>query len=101
MEAMHPVDEEPYEVTLDNHGCCNGPKTGRLRVLNHVSVDLEISNLTINHLTSFTYTMKIIYAIDYYGSSWECHFILDIWNVEKKYAIGVKSWEYILILRLF
>ncbi|KAA8550722.1 hypothetical protein F0562_002406 [Nyssa sinensis] len=35
MEAMHPVDEESYEVSLDNHGCCNGPKTGRLRVLNN------------------------------------------------------------------
>lgn len=33
MEAMQPVDEEPYEVNLDNHGCCEGPKTGRLRVL--------------------------------------------------------------------
>lgn len=46
MEALHPVDEEPYEVNLDNHGCRNGPKTGRLRALNNVSVDLEISNLT-------------------------------------------------------
>lgn len=36
MEAMHPVDEEPYEVNLDNHGCCNGPRTGRLMALNNV-----------------------------------------------------------------
>ncbi|CAL5432595.1 unnamed protein product [Camellia sinensis] len=36
MEAMQPVDEEPYEVSLDNHGCCDGPRTGRLRVLNNV-----------------------------------------------------------------
>ncbi|XP_058208044.1 BRCA1-associated RING domain protein 1-like [Rhododendron vialii] len=35
MEAMHPVDEEPYEVALDNHGCRNGPKTGRLRALDN------------------------------------------------------------------
>ncbi|KAG5514637.1 hypothetical protein RHGRI_035886 [Rhododendron griersonianum] len=36
MEAMYPVDEEPYEVSLDNHGCCDGPKTGRLRTLGNV-----------------------------------------------------------------
>ncbi|XP_058196920.1 BRCA1-associated RING domain protein 1-like isoform X2 [Rhododendron vialii] len=36
MEAMHPVDEEPYEVSLDNHGHCDGPKTGRLRALGNV-----------------------------------------------------------------
>nr|XP_027094489.1 BRCA1-associated RING domain protein 1 [Coffea arabica] len=34
-EAKHPVNEEPYEVNLDNHGCLNGPKTGRLRVSNN------------------------------------------------------------------
>ncbi|BBH10156.1 hypothetical protein Prudu_022858, partial [Prunus dulcis] len=33
MEAMHHVDE-PYEVSLDNYGCHDGPKTGRLRALN-------------------------------------------------------------------
>ncbi|CAK9181385.1 unnamed protein product [Ilex paraguariensis] len=33
MEAKHPVDEELYEVSLDNHGCWDGPKTGRLRAL--------------------------------------------------------------------
>ncbi|KAL0304987.1 UNVERIFIED_CONTAM: BRCA1-associated RING domain protein 1 [Sesamum angustifolium] len=31
VEANHPVDEEPYEVNLDNHGCRNGPRNGRLR----------------------------------------------------------------------
>ncbi|KAH7517420.1 BRCA1-associated RING domain protein 1 isoform X2 [Ziziphus jujuba] len=35
MEAMHHVDEEPYEVGLDNYGCCDGPKTGRLRALDN------------------------------------------------------------------
>ena len=34
---MQPVDEEPYEVGLDNHGCHDGPKTGRLRALDNVS----------------------------------------------------------------
>eukprot|EP00268_Persea_americana_P046870 TRINITY_DN4848_c0_g1_i8.p1 TRINITY_DN4848_c0_g1~~TRINITY_DN4848_c0_g1_i8.p1 ORF type:complete len:167 (+),score=33.00 TRINITY_DN4848_c0_g1_i8:2319-2819(+) len=33
MEAKHPVDEEPYEVSLDVHGCCDGPKIGRIRAL--------------------------------------------------------------------
>ncbi|OMP05275.1 hypothetical protein COLO4_08954 [Corchorus olitorius] len=35
MQAMHPVHEEPYEISLDNHGCCDGPKTGRLRALDY------------------------------------------------------------------
>ncbi|XP_031391728.1 BRCA1-associated RING domain protein 1 [Punica granatum] len=35
MEAMCPVDEEPYEVGCDNHGSSNGPKLGRLRTLNN------------------------------------------------------------------
>lgn len=38
MEANHPVNEEPYEVCLDNHGCLNGPKTGRLRFSNNVRI---------------------------------------------------------------
>lgn len=36
MEATHYVDEEPYEVSLDYHGCCGGPKTGRLRASDNV-----------------------------------------------------------------
>ncbi|KAK9726426.1 hypothetical protein RND81_05G214200 [Saponaria officinalis] len=35
MERKCPVDEEPYEINLDNHGCCDGPKTGRLRALSN------------------------------------------------------------------
>ncbi|XWS36471.1 hypothetical protein CRYUN_Cryun20dG0088300 [Craigia yunnanensis] len=35
LKAMHPVNEEPYEVSLDNHGCCDGPKTGRLRTFDN------------------------------------------------------------------
>ncbi|KAM7521740.1 hypothetical protein LguiA_011642 [Lonicera macranthoides] len=31
IEAKKPLDEEPYEVSLDNHGCRDGPRTGRLR----------------------------------------------------------------------
>ncbi|GFQ03181.1 protein breast cancer susceptibility 1 homolog [Phtheirospermum japonicum] len=35
VEANHYVDEEPYEVNLDNHGCCDGAKTGRSRASNN------------------------------------------------------------------
>ncbi|XP_019165530.1 PREDICTED: BRCA1-associated RING domain protein 1 [Ipomoea nil] len=31
MDFNGPMNEEPYEITLDNHGCSDGPKTGRLR----------------------------------------------------------------------
>lgn len=40
MKAMQPVNEEPYEVCLDNHGCCDGPKTGRLRAFDNVCLPL-------------------------------------------------------------
>ncbi|OVA08688.1 BRCT domain [Macleaya cordata] len=33
MEAMDLVSEEPYEVSLDIHGCQDGPKNGRLRII--------------------------------------------------------------------
>lgn len=31
IQENYPVNEEPYEVSLDNHGCFGGPKIGRLR----------------------------------------------------------------------
>ncbi|KAF6145542.1 hypothetical protein GIB67_037575 [Kingdonia uniflora] len=34
MEAMHPIEEEPYEVSLDVYGRRDGPKSGRLRQMN-------------------------------------------------------------------
>lgn len=33
MEMACPVEEEPYEICLDNHGCQGGAKAGRLRAL--------------------------------------------------------------------
>ncbi|WCJ44806.1 breast cancer associated RING 1 [Euphorbia peplus] len=33
LKTMCLMNEEPYEVSLDNQGCRNGPKTGRLSVL--------------------------------------------------------------------
>lgn len=50
MEAMRPVYEEPYEVSLDNHGCQDGPRTGRLRVLEKVS-HLMIFAILLLHIT--------------------------------------------------
>lgn len=35
MQSKCPVYEEPYEIGVDSHGCCDGPKTGRLRALNN------------------------------------------------------------------
>lgn len=36
MKEMEPVDEESYEINLDIHGIRDGPRLGRLRVLNKV-----------------------------------------------------------------
>lgn len=44
MEVMHPVQEEPYEINLDNHGCQGGPKAGRLRALANVNTYIFASN---------------------------------------------------------
>ncbi|XP_058101493.1 BRCA1-associated RING domain protein 1-like isoform X2 [Magnolia sinica] len=33
MEAKHPVCEEPYEISSDVHGSCDGPKNSRIRVI--------------------------------------------------------------------
>ncbi|KAF7842918.1 protein BREAST CANCER SUSCEPTIBILITY 1-like protein isoform X1 [Senna tora] len=34
LKAKEPVDEEPYEITVDIHGIRDGPRLGRLRILN-------------------------------------------------------------------
>ncbi|KAI9085760.1 hypothetical protein K1719_032174 [Acacia pycnantha] len=36
MEVMRPVEEGPFEISLDNYGCQGGPKAGRLRALANV-----------------------------------------------------------------
>lgn len=56
IDAMHRVDEEPYEVSLDNYGCCDGPKTGRLRALHNVSFSWRNFSCFIN-LVSFQYSI--------------------------------------------
>lgn len=40
IEAKKPLVEEPYEVSLDNHGCRDGPRTGRLRASGNVRPDV-------------------------------------------------------------
>ncbi|CAN1270291.1 BRCA1-associated RING domain protein 1 [Linum perenne] len=40
MESKSPVDEEPYEVSRDNHGSTDGPRTGRLCASNNVSTSM-------------------------------------------------------------
>ncbi|XP_020575117.1 protein BREAST CANCER SUSCEPTIBILITY 1 homolog isoform X2 [Phalaenopsis equestris] len=34
MKFMKPVDEEKYEITVDVHGIHNGPRNGRMRIIN-------------------------------------------------------------------
>ncbi|XP_064970451.1 protein BREAST CANCER SUSCEPTIBILITY 1 homolog isoform X1 [Musa acuminata AAA Group] len=34
MDAMEPIDEEKFEVTVDIHGISDGPRLGRLRAIN-------------------------------------------------------------------
>ncbi|KAJ9552244.1 hypothetical protein OSB04_016289 [Centaurea solstitialis] len=44
VKAGRVVDEEPYEVQLDTHGCSGGPKAGRLRILNNNMTWAEMRN---------------------------------------------------------
>ncbi|XP_022769541.1 BRCA1-associated RING domain protein 1-like [Durio zibethinus] len=37
MKTTRPVNEEPYGVGLDSHGCSDGPKTGRFRALDNAT----------------------------------------------------------------
>lgn len=37
MKAKCQVNEEPYEVSLDNYGCRNGPLSGRVRASKNVN----------------------------------------------------------------
>jgi len=38
MEEKNPVEEEPYEISVDNQGCQGGPRAGRLKALANVSI---------------------------------------------------------------
>lgn len=43
MQAMEPVDEERYEITVDIHGIQDGPRLGRLRVLSKVGFPMFLT----------------------------------------------------------
>lgn len=42
MEANKLVDEESHEISIDTHGIRDGPRLGRLRLLNKVCPCLEL-----------------------------------------------------------
>lgn len=46
--ANCPVIEEPYEVSLDNHGCFGGPKAGRLKASSNVSIHFSPIGIKID-----------------------------------------------------
>ncbi|KAJ0469481.1 putative chromatin regulator PHD family [Helianthus annuus] len=56
MEARKLVNEEPYEVLLDNHGSYGGPKEGRLRVQNNAPK--LFNNLSFYFIGDFLPTYK-------------------------------------------
>ena len=66
MEAKHPVDEEPYEVSLDVHGCCDGPKIGRIRALEKV-LSLSLSPAcTCSGVSSMCMKYELIVDVSIY-----------------------------------
>lgn len=52
MKEMDPVDEEHYEINVDIHGIRDGPRLGRLRVLNKVRFFI-IAVLSLLHVVSY------------------------------------------------
>ncbi|XP_076908631.1 BRCA1-associated RING domain protein 1-like [Bidens hawaiensis] len=57
VEAGHVVNEEPYEVQRDTHGCSGGPKSGRLRALNNAPK--LFSNMKFYFVGDFVEALKI------------------------------------------
>lgn len=57
MEANCHVNEEPYEVCLDNHGCCDGAKAGRLRASDNVGSSSTAKNF--NMTWSWCHILKL------------------------------------------
>lgn len=46
LEATEFIDEQQYEIKIDTHGIMDGPKLGRLRILNKVT---SFSRFIINN----------------------------------------------------
>lgn len=51
MKETRPVDEERYEVNVDIHGIKDGPRLGRLRVVNKVRI-FHVCHVMINNCFS-------------------------------------------------
>lgn len=76
MEATNLVEEELYEIDLDNQGCHGGPKAGRLRALANVSILLLYCMLMQRHgLSSFALSIRIL-SILIKVLNCGCHYIL-------------------------
>ena len=59
MELMEPVDEMRFEISTDVHGTAEGPRLGRLRVINKVSIFrcyvlhlVSLSTVTANNIST-------------------------------------------------
>lgn len=64
MKAMKPVDEEQYEITIDVHGMKDGPRLGRLRVLNEVSFLIKYFLDTL-HSSPFVCGKKSLHVLTF------------------------------------
>lgn len=62
MKVMELVDEEPYEIAVDIHGIRDGPRLGRLRLLDKVGYSLP-STVKIIIMSSFDTLLKDINLI--------------------------------------
>lgn len=64
MKAMKLVQEEQYEIVVDIHGIRDGPRLGRLRILNkvclHVSFDPRACACLI-----FMRTLSVVFSFIY------------------------------------
>ncbi|KAJ9552240.1 hypothetical protein OSB04_016285 [Centaurea solstitialis] len=64
VKAGRVVDEEPYEVQLDTHGCSGGPKAGRLRILNNSTSENRLfGGYAGRHHRTILLSLKIVLEI--------------------------------------
>jgi len=76
MKEMNPVDEERYEINVDIHGIRDGPRLGRLRVLNKVGFFIVVfiisilllqqeSNMKAKENTAIMFLLVVIILSDF------------------------------------
>lgn len=66
MKAMNLVEEELYEIDLDNQGCQGGPKAGRLRASANVSIfSLHFMSLQILFALSIRISSVLLKVLNY------------------------------------